>query len=152
MGARLRGWAALPWGDRGWLFLMMLVGLPVVATSVHLAGYARTRRWLERSSPNIGDARTTSAANFASARQLANLAAIAGRRGLVTATCLRQSLLVYWLLRRRGLAPELKLGVRKQGAVVDAHAWVELDGKSLDPVEATHLPFPTQPAGPTSMR
>jgi hypothetical protein len=66
------------------------------------------------------------------ARHLAWLANIAGRRGPLAATCLRQSLLVYGLLRRRGLSPEIRWGVRRDPNDFDAHAWVELDGYPLE--------------------
>ncbi len=120
---------------------MMLFGLPAIAACLRLFGYVRTRRWLERRSI-ARHPRAATPDDFDSARALARLAAIAGRHGPIHVTCLRQSLLVYWLLRRRGLAPELRIGVRKQDAAVDAHAWVELEGHALGPGEITHLPFP----------
>ena len=121
---------------------MMLFGLPAMDAALRLFGYVKTRRWLERRSAGT-DARMATPGDLDAAESLARLAAIAGRRGPIAATCLRQSLLVYWLLRRRGLAPELKIGVRKQDAVVDAHAWVELEGRALAPADITHRPFPT---------
>jgi hypothetical protein len=60
---------------------------------------------------------------------------------MVTATCLRQALLLHWLLRRRGLQPELRIGVRKQGEALDAHAWMELDGHPLQSSPVAHSPF-----------
>src|SRR5690606_31980572 len=110
---------------------------------VRLFGYVRTRHWLERLS--VDDAPRTATTDEAEAAiALAHLAAVAGRRGPIAANCLPQALLVYWLLRRRGFAPQLKIGVRKQHeATLDAHAWVALDGRSLDPVQATYQPFPS---------
>ena len=136
----MRGWLALSWPHRGRLMLLML-GLPVVAAALRLFGYVKTRRWLERCS-RTDLPRMPTPGEFSAAMDLAQLAAIAGRHGPIRATCLRQSLLVYWLLRRRGLMPELKIGVRKQELVVDAHAWVELAGQALAPAAITHLPFP----------
>ncbi len=121
----------------------MLIGLPVMAAAVRLLGYVRTRRWLETQSKRA-NTRTATAAELDAAGQLAQLAAMAGGRGPINTTCLRQSLLVYWLLRRQGLAPEHKVGVRKQDAILDAHAWVDLNGRSLDPSKSTHKPFPSQ--------
>ena len=139
-GGRLRGWLALSWPDRAQLLLLML-GLPLIGVALRVSGYGKTRRWLERNS-SVEPRRTATPNELAAAENLAQLAAIAGRHGPVSTTCLRQSLLVYWRLRRLGLAPELKLGVRKLESVVDAHAWVELEGKALAPAEITHLPFP----------
>ena len=123
-----------------WQLAGMMLALPVIHASVGIAGYGRTKRWLERWSRTPAG-QPTSNENLASARSIARLAAIAGRRGAVSATCLRQSLLVYWILRRRGLNPELKLGVRKHEGVVDAHAWVELAGQSLDVAPVRHQAF-----------
>jgi hypothetical protein len=48
------------------------------------------------------------------------------------ATCLVQALAAAAMLRRRGLACRLRLGVRTRGeggARIEAHAWVECDGR-----------------------
>jgi hypothetical protein len=39
-------------------------------------------------------------------------------------TCLPQSLAVMWLLRRRGIAAELRFGAKLGAGSLDAHAWV----------------------------
>ena len=36
-----------------------------------------------------------------------------------------------WWLRRRGLASQLRIGARRNGDTLDAHAWVELAGTPL---------------------
>ena len=46
--------------------------------------------------------------------------------------CLSQSLALAWLLHRRGIRPELRLGARLTGTTFDAHAWVEFDGRVLN--------------------
>lgn len=43
-------------------------------------------------------------------------------------TCLRRSLVLWYLLRRRGVPASLKLGVRATGGELEGHAWVEQDG------------------------
>jgi hypothetical protein len=118
----------------------MMLALPSIAAALRLFDYQRTRQWLERRSSRAGS-RPADSGDFAAAQDLANLASIAGRHGAIKATCLRQSLLVYWLLRRRGLDPDIKLGVRKHDGVFDAHAWVELDGVALAQSDPVHQPF-----------
>lgn len=124
-------------------------GLVVLIVPIHAllatAGYARTKRVLERLS-RVPGRRHATPAELESARRLARLASMAGRHGLVDATCLRQSLLLHFLLRRDGLMPALKIGVRRQGRAFDAHAWVELDGTSLDRDVVAHLPLMEYPA------
>ena len=45
------------------------------------------------------------------------------------APCLPTALVAQWMLRRRGVASKLCLGVRRDAAVLAAHAWLEIDGK-----------------------
>jgi hypothetical protein len=132
-------WLALTWGERR-LLLGLVMGLPVVAAMIRMLGVFRTRRWLERFSRKV-TTRAADADDLRAAERLAQLAEIAGRRGAITITCLRQALLVYWLLRRRGSSPELKIGMRSQDGVMDGHAWVELQGIALNQSNLTHVAF-----------
>jgi hypothetical protein len=68
---------------------------------------------------------------MADAQRIAELANIAGRHGAWQNTCLRQALTVQWWLYRRGLPAQLRIGARRVGNQLDAHAWVELDGVPL---------------------
>jgi len=47
--------------------------------------------------------------------------------------CLPRAMALQWMLRRRGLAGELVLGVKpgQRGGLDDLHAWVEMDGAIL---------------------
>lgn len=139
MGRRLNGWRALGWGERGRLFVCALL-LPPIHAALALAGYRRTRRWVEaltrRRQPH-----PASPAELDAARALARLAAIAGRHGAVDATCLRQSLLVYGWLRRRRMQPQLQLGMKPGSGPFQAHAWVELEGQRLLPGDGAHREF-----------
>jgi hypothetical protein len=42
-------------------------------------------------------------------------------------TCLERSIALHRLCERFGVSTELRIGVRKQGDVLEAHAWVEHD-------------------------
>lgn len=139
MKAKLQGWRRLPAPER-WRFLLLLVGLPVVSFSLATVGYRRTRSTVELFSPRAG-AREPSRGERVTAERLAQLTALAGTHGPVNASCLRQALLVYLLLRRKGLDPKLRIGARRQAGVFDAHAWVELDGHALGQDELQHRPF-----------
>ncbi len=124
--------------------LRLALALPLVAGMLRVAGYVRSRRWLETFS-NTNNVRDPSEAELQQAQRVAQLAGLIGRHGAVTATCLRQSLLVYWWLRRDGFAPELKIGVRKQDQLFDAHSWVELMGQPLAQPTLDHVAFPDTP-------
>lgn len=142
----LARWSALSWSERR-LLAGLMSGLPLIAALLRVFGVFRTRCWLERTSRQAAT-REASPDDLRAAESLAKLAEIAGRRGAITITCLRQALMVYWLLRRRGFAPALKIGMRSQDGVVDGHAWVELGGVALNQPNLTHVAF-TEPGGTT---
>lgn len=145
MGSRLRRWFALPPAER-WLFLRLLLGLPVIAGLLRVFGYVRTQSLLRRLSGRR-PLRAGTIEDLQRAERLAALTALAGKRGLLAVTCLRQALLLDWLLRRRGLASEIRLGVRKRDGDFDAHAWVELAGVALGQADLRHQAF----AGPGTL-
>lgn len=143
MAGSWRHWVALDWPSRCRLIGAGL-GLLLIAFALRLSGYVETRRWLERHSLRSAR-RIATSADMQAAQSLARLASIAGRRGVVKVPCLGQSLLVYWWLRRRGLEPDLKIGVHRRSTAIDAHAWVELDGKPMGQPTTSHQAFSTYP-------
>lgn len=146
----LARWRALSPRERILLPLLMLA-LPVVSLLLKRLGYRRTRSLLERFCSNrpIAPAPNITRAELAHAQRLARLIAIAGRRGPIKTTCLRQALLLHVLLRRRGLPSQLLLGVRRiSDSPPEMHAWVELNGLSLDPSSAPAKPFTAVPLPP----
>jgi hypothetical protein len=82
----------------------------------------RLARWL--ASGNAADCDADAAA--VTAHRIAVAGAFYPRRAL----CLEQSLALYVLLRRRGIAADLRLGV--QARPFYAHAWVEVDGSPIN--------------------
>jgi hypothetical protein len=146
MSGRLTAWRAMGGADQRRL-LGLACALPVVEFSLRCCGTQRTASWLSRIiRPKAVHAPSTD--ELQQAERLARLAAIAGRRGAVPARCLSQSLLVRAWLRRRGLDAVLQVGVRKDDAGFDAHAWVELEGRALAQAPLQHLPL--QPQSPSA--
>jgi len=139
VGTRLQGWLRLPNRER-WQFVILLCGLPTMSLLLAVRGYAGTLRVIEGNSRRTG-ARNATTDDVHAADRLAQRAALAGTRGPYSANCLPQALLVYWQLRRKGFAPKLRLGGRRQQGRFDAHAWVELNGKALGQTILTHAPF-----------
>jgi len=68
--------------------------------------------------------------------------AIAAGSGPVRATCLRRSLLLWWLLRRDGIETVLRVGVNRESGTLHAHAWVEYLGRPLNDADDIALRFP----------
>ena len=142
MWRRLDRWRGLDWRQRR-ILIGCSLGVAAVHTSLALLGYARTRGGVEACSRHRAP-RSATPSELASARELAWLAALAGRQAVGEAACLRRSLLIYGLLRRRGLKPVLQLGIGPQGATFQAHAWVDLEGAPLLESDAAFRPFVRQ--------
>jgi hypothetical protein len=64
------------------------------------------------------------------------------------ATCLKKSLVLLRILRRRGIPAELRLGVRKVQDELNAHAWIDCEGHTLigGGVEHLYAMLPPAPA------
>lgn len=140
MSERFRRWRALPRRERRDSLALILLQ-PLVSAGLRSLGYRRTLALLRNTS--AGDSRRLRhPGTLQEAHRLAELAKAVGRHGVIEASCLRQSLAVYWLLRRRGLLPQVKLGVGRLGdAAPDMHAWVELRGEPLAQPNLRHAAF-----------
>lgn len=57
------------------------------------------------------------------------------------ASCLERALVLWWQLRRRGVAANLRIGARKEQDRFEAHAWVEVAGQPLLDADSTHTEF-----------
>jgi len=57
---------------------------------------------------------------------------IAAEHGFLRVNCLERSLTLWWLLGRRGIESQLRIGVRTASGQFEAHAWVERDGIALN--------------------
>lgn len=104
-------------------FLMALVWV-----GLRLLPFRTLRRILDRSAASPA-ARKTDWAD-ADAIDRVHWAITALAIGFPSATCLVQALAADVLLRRRGVACELRLGVRAGGTntvPIEAHAWIECD-------------------------
>lgn len=134
----------------------MLAG---VAVLLRLAGFVRCRRFCERRGRGAGPATAAdlelarawdralriAAHNLPGAHGLVGAHSLLGAHGLLTANCLERSLALCWLLHRRGIDAELRLGVRRDPEDLAAHAWVEIGGRALDPSSDRYAAFATGP-------
>jgi hypothetical protein len=92
--------------------------------AIRLAGVRRLSSWIETTSrfeprPPLDET---------AVRRLGTCVAIAARNTLPN-TCLHRSLTLGWLLRRRGVLCKIRFGARRGPAGLEAHAWVEWNGR-----------------------
>jgi hypothetical protein len=136
----LRRWRQLPPSQRR-LLLRLLLLLPVVASAISIFGLARVRRVLLRLAPDVPP---NGSGKLPEARALGKTVDLAARRAIGRPACLPRSLTLWWLLRRRGIDSDLRIGVRTAGGSLKAHAWVEHAGQVVndeDDVAQRFVPF-----------
>ncbi|MCP9888686.1 lasso peptide biosynthesis B2 protein [Cyanobium sp. ATX 6A2] len=103
--------------------------LPVFWVRVKLLG-----RW-ELSCRNgaaIDAASAGSPASLEALRHLGKLVNAAAHTLLPPDNCLTRSLVLQWLLNRRGVPTDLRLGVQLINGQLQAHAWIESHGHPLN--------------------
>jgi Transglutaminase-like superfamily len=117
-------------------------GLLATWLGLRLVGFRRWKSVLAWLVPSVNTAaRKQTASQRESAELIARMEAAAARNVFFGTNCLEQSLVLWWLLRRRGISAELRIGARKEFERFEAHAWVELDSAVLNDRNAEHLHF-----------
>jgi hypothetical protein len=121
------------------LLIIAAVLLPITALALRVAGFRRWQAALSNFSPGVemlpaGD-------TLEQARRTARIVSIASRHGFYRANCLQQSLVLWFLLRRQGVESELRIGVRTNANLCEAHAWVERMGQVLNDTEDVSYRF-----------
>ena len=91
-----------------------------VEVALRAMPFARLLRWIQRLD-RLGAAGT----DRVDETRLRRVAAAVYRLLPLRVTCLRESLVLLALLRRRGQPARLQIGVNKSGGDLLAHAWVE---------------------------
>lgn len=137
---------ALSWSERRTL-LAAMASLPPFWLGLHVLGLRRFQAWLQRDNPAIEN--SLSLDEIIRIGTLVNIAAL---HVPFPATCLTRSLLLGWILRRRGVASQLRMGVRLTHGVLDAHAWVEHEGRPINDTQENVERFAAfnEPLGPKS--
>ena len=135
-------WQSFSKSDRALLTQAMLL-LPVVATSLKTVGLRRTQSWLEKEAfASTGSATEQTRANV---RRAAQMVATACRQYPFRSDCLPRTIVLWSLLRHRGIDGNVRIGVRSdtQGEF-QAHAWLEWNGEVINDagdVAEQYLPF-----------
>ena len=107
--------------------------LPVIALSLRIRGFCKTQEMLQKFFP-IQPSPTSAVRTGTTARMVR----AAARYGLTRANCLEQSLGLWFLLGRQGVASELRIGSRKVAGRFEAHAWVVCHGEALNETQEVH--------------
>jgi hypothetical protein len=131
------------------IVLEAATGLIVTWVGLRLVGFPRWKRMLQLAAPRQTAARSENNSHSTVADVL-RMEEAAARNLFFSTNCLEQSLVLWWLLRRRGIGADLRIGARKDEQRFEAHAWVEFRGMALNSEGEDHLhftPFEEQATG-----
>ena len=115
-----------PLGRR--VMLQMAFALPAVALAVRLVGFQRVHAVLGR----LAGHHPPPAAEARRVRRTLSLLNYLAEHGPYRGNCLSRSLVLWWFLQRQGIVSRLRIGVRTEIGELDAHAWVEHQGKPVN--------------------
>ena len=125
---KVAGFGALTRDERG-IFFASLAFTPLVAVMLRCIGLRRVQALLERAELPACEAGEVAHAD--AVHRMARVFAAAARCAPGGARCLPKALALQWLLRGRRIATQLRIGVRKEGDRLQAHAWLEHRGEPL---------------------
>jgi Transglutaminase-like superfamily len=137
--------------ERG-IALEAAVGLTATWVGLRLAGFRRWKAFLGWLAPRVVPDGAASAASLEeTSHRIARMEEATARNLFFGTNCLEQSLVLWWLLRMRGIAGELRIGARKDVNRFEAHAWIEFHGAVLNDPGEEHLHFAPFEGQATSM-
>jgi len=110
------------------LFLKLWGQLAIVSVLLRLLVVKHARWFLTYLIPEKPNYPIRPDQTLSYAQRVGYLTRKADRHLPIRASCLRQSLLVWWFLRRRGLGAKLRIGVNNREEFL-ANGWVELEGR-----------------------
>lgn len=120
------------------MFQRAAVLLPLVRLSLRLRGYGKTFASLQKRVPIHTKSMENRPEPQEAVQTTCRMVRTAQRYSLATYTCLEESLTLWYLLHKQGIAACLRIGVRKENGKFEAHAWVEYGGEALNQDEAMH--------------
>jgi hypothetical protein len=113
---------------RDWLILMeawwVVLGFHLALRRVSLEGLEAFTRPVPGKMTDLTD-------TLAWAWHRERLIRSAARLHLLPMTCLPRALTLRWMLGRRGIPAQLRIGIQKNSTGMYAHAWVEMEGESV---------------------
>ena len=141
MSSRLQ--AAQSFSRRDWWILWQAwVMLLATDLGLRVLPFRRIRRYVAttpRDTPTVVDGEV-----LATVQRVRRLMDIAQRHHLYRMRCLTHALALQWMLGRRGIATELRIGVDRGDGGLSAHAWLERAGQPIgEPqgIETTFVPL-----------
>ncbi|MEM9592791.1 MAG: lasso peptide biosynthesis B2 protein [Acidobacteriota bacterium] len=122
------------------LLLRALVLLMALPAALRILGLRPLLRRLMPGAPGGGGAARRPSPELGERTIAMVRGLLSARLGPLRPACLRQSLVLFHLLRRQGWPAVIHFGVRRGGDGLDGHAWLEIDGHPVaEPVDPASI-------------
>jgi len=125
--AKLKALSLIEWQ----LLVASSILLPLTALSLRLFGLKGTQQIMNHFTLNTPRSSFKEEQILQDGKMVAHMVAAAAHHSFYRANCLKQSLVLDWLLHQRGIDSNLHIGVKKENLELNAHAWVEMNGTVL---------------------
>ncbi len=123
-----------------WAFIFV----PITRVALRLIGFQRWRSILAKAIPRGTALQPVTPELVAEAKMAARMVAAASREGFIHGRCLAESVVLWFLLSRRRVPAELRIGVRQAAKGFEAHAWVEVQDTIVNDTQdvlQNYVPF-----------
>ena len=125
-------------GEERSLFIQSYILLLLVDISLRFRGLRGTQTALAKLCPQPEPGKTV---EWSEVRQIARMVKLAVKYSPPWASCLRKSLVLWYLLRRQGIDSDLRIGSRRNEGKFEAHAWIEYQGMVLNDTQDVRQRF-----------
>jgi hypothetical protein len=107
----------------------------LIAFAMGRMGLRRLVGWMSRRFPEPLEFPIPPALHEETLKIVSRVLGVNRKVRIFPASCLVESLTLWWLLRRRRIPADLRIGVRTLTGAFESHAWVELSGVVLNDIE-----------------
>jgi hypothetical protein len=146
---KLKQFVLFPAADRR-LLLLIAALVPFVEFSLKAFGFNRIFNLINRWTTRPPQAEI----NREEVNKYARLMFLSYRNSPLGGKCLARSLVLWGMLRRKGIETDLRFGMKKKDGKLLAHAWIEYRGEPLEQIgeyNQNYVPF-VEPISPKTMR
>lgn len=109
--------------------------LPMTGAALRIFGFQRWKSALAIMMPRERLNRPVTSDELEYAGEAARMITAAAREGIFRGKCLEKSMVLWFLLCRKRIPAELRIGVRQAAKGLEAHAWVEVQGTVVNDTE-----------------
>jgi len=117
-------------------FLNVYGRILAIRLGLRFMGFRRLFHRLQQKTHRFQNLKSDDGVHMERVRQLSGIVSRVNRDFLIfSADCLEESLALWWLLRRNGIDPDFRIGVRTITGRFESHAWVEYQGMMLNDMD-----------------